>query len=404
MKAIFSIGGFSLQKNNQGYFINERFNFNTANKTEGTALKKIRKVISNMKDAPMDENEGPEVFIKLGNIETKVALKMAKGDTPSVAWMRDYYFDGKGGYDTFMSFDEFIKGPGKTLYLDSRKKNKGGVIRKHFRYGGDTMGGRNDRSRSSGPAGGASAGGNYGGNRNQNQSYGGGGGSTARERYISNQYKTKTKTNKGATDGGSGSNNNNNNNNNNKDTKKNNALEKVFDVLGSGDTSILGKTKTSTDIYNDDSWEGLDLDSGSITSAKPTVQVSPMYGYEIDNPISVEAIANQNVGARVVGGASFIGPSYQGKAYVKGATDLQNFGDIDKSLNVDFSNQSGLEIKGSYDLNNSMLSGNVSKYTNIGNTGYSYGIGADINNGKVSPSFQIRKDFKRGGLLDKKRG
>ena len=51
-----------------------------------------------------------------------------------------------------------------------------------------------------------------------------------------------------------------------------------------------------------------------------------------------------------------------------------------------------------------MLSGNVSKYTNIGNTGYSYGIGADINNGKVSPSFQIRKDFKRGGLLDKKRG
>ena len=86
------------KKNNNGYFINERFNFNTANKTEGTALKKIRKVISNMKDAPMDENEGPEVFIKLENIkDTKVVLKMAKGDTPSVAWMRDYYFDDKGG-------------------------------------------------------------------------------------------------------------------------------------------------------------------------------------------------------------------------------------------------------------------------------------------------------------------
>ena len=28
MKAIFSIGGFSLQKNNQGYFINERFKTN----------------------------------------------------------------------------------------------------------------------------------------------------------------------------------------------------------------------------------------------------------------------------------------------------------------------------------------------------------------------------------------
>ena len=178
MKAVFSIGGFSLQKNNNGYFINERFNFNTANKTEGTALKKIRKVISNLKDAPMDENEGPEVFIKLGNIEeTKVALKMAKGDTPSVAWMRDYFFDGKGGYDSIMTFPEFIKGPGKTLYLDSRNKSKGGVIRKHFRYGGDTMGGPNDKSNagqgsgSSGPAGGQSSGGNYGGGNNNTNGY-----------------------------------------------------------------------------------------------------------------------------------------------------------------------------------------------------------------------------------------
>ena len=389
MKAIFSIGGFSLQKNNQGYFINERFNFNTANKTEGTALKKIRKVISNMKDAPMDENEGPEVFIKLGNIETKVALKMAKGDTPSVAWMRDYFFDGKGGYDTFMTFPEFIKGPGKQLYLDSRKKNKGGVIQK-FRGGGlyQGVGGYGRSSNTS---------------SNRSSSNINTGGSNNRERYIANQYKTKT-SNKGGGNVGSGGNNNNNNNNNNKNTKKNNALEKVFDVLGSGDTSILGKTKKSTDIYNDDSWEGLDLDSGSVKSAKPETYVGPMFGYEIDNPISVEAIANKNVGARVVGGATVIGPTYKGSAYLKGATDVQNFGDIDKSFNVNFSNQSGIEVKGSYDLNNSMLSGNVSKYTNIGNTGYSYGIGADINNGKVSPSFQIRKDFKKGGLLDKKRG
>tara|TARA_Y100000114_G_scaffold146201_1_gene156645 strand:+ start:45 stop:704 length:660 start_codon:yes stop_codon:yes gene_type:complete len=45
-----------------------------------------------------------------------------------------------------------------------------------YRYGGDTMGGPNDRSPKgiSGPAGGASAGGNYGGNRNEEQTYGGG--------------------------------------------------------------------------------------------------------------------------------------------------------------------------------------------------------------------------------------
>ena len=53
----------------------------------------------------------------------------------------------------------------------------GGITRLGYRYGGDTMGGPNDRSPKSGasaPAGGASAGGNYGGNRNPDQSYGGG--------------------------------------------------------------------------------------------------------------------------------------------------------------------------------------------------------------------------------------
>ena len=53
----------------------------------------------------------------------------------------------------------------------------GGITRLGYRYGGDTMGGPNDRSSKSGasaPAGGASAGGNYGGNRNPDQSYGGG--------------------------------------------------------------------------------------------------------------------------------------------------------------------------------------------------------------------------------------
>jgi hypothetical protein len=57
------------------------------------------------------------------------------------------------------------------------QKNDGGITRLGYRYGGDTMGGPNDRSSKSGasaPAGGASAGGNYGGNRNPDQSYGGG--------------------------------------------------------------------------------------------------------------------------------------------------------------------------------------------------------------------------------------
>ena len=381
MKAIFSIGGFSLQKDNQGYFINERFNFNTANKTEGTALKKIRKVISNMKDAPMDENEGPEVFIKLGNIkDNKVALKMAKGDTPSVAWMRDYFFDGKGGYDSIMTFPEFIKGPGKALYLDSRNKSKGGVIRKHFRYGGDTMGGPNDKSNagqgsgSQGPAGGQSSGGNYGGGNNNNNNNNNNG-STARERYIATQYnKTKTKT-KGATNGGSGSNNNNNTSNTNKNNK----------------TDTKDKRKESTYVTR-----------------------GPYTKYNIDNPIDINSILNPSeISVAGEGGykiskdiysptGEVVGNVYSTKAYLQGDVNLQ--GDTNQSFNIDFSNQKGYDATASYDLDNSILSGNVSKYTDIGNTGYKVGVGVDYNDGDIGPSFQIKKSFKKGGLLDKKRG
>ena len=52
--------------------------------------------------------------------------------------------------------------------------------RQMFRYGGDTMGGPNDKSSNQGPAGGASAGGNYGGDSSggvgANQMSGAGGG------------------------------------------------------------------------------------------------------------------------------------------------------------------------------------------------------------------------------------
>jgi hypothetical protein len=73
----------------------------------------------------------------------------------------------------FQGYKKFIR----------RRRADGGAIgievlfepkRKELRYGGDTMGGPNDRSKNQGPAGGASAGGNYGGNVNPNQTYGGG--------------------------------------------------------------------------------------------------------------------------------------------------------------------------------------------------------------------------------------
>lgn len=320
------------------------------------------------------EGEGQTVRINLGKVDlakfkdVKIdRITLAKGDTPSRAWMRNYYFDGKGGYDTFMSFEEFATGPGIDLYLKSKGKKKGGVIRKHFRYGGDTMGGPNDKSNagqgsgSQGPAGGQSSGGNYsGGNNNNNK-----GSDHGHSRFdVGSGYYGETKTsNKGGDNGGSGSDNNNNTSNTNKNNK----------------TNRKNKTKTE-------------------------VKIGPFTRYDIDNPISTESLLNKNIGAEVSGGVYAIGPTFTGKAYLSGSTDLQNFGDVNKSFNIDFSNQKGFDVNASYDLNNSILTGNVSKYTNIGNTGYKVGVGVDYDDGNIGPSFQIKKSFKRGGLLDKKRG
>ncbi len=265
------------------------------------------------------------------------------------------------------------------------KASKGGVIRKHFRYGGDTMGGPNDKSNagqgsgSQGPAGGQSSGGNYGGGNNNNNNNNNDG-STARERYIANQYKNKTKTktktsNTGGGNGGSVSNNNNNNNNTSKNNKKN----------------------TKTFEYGD---EG--------------VTRGPFTKYEIDNPISTESLLNpSNIGAEVAVGYRLskdvygfdnkpIDNIYTGKAYFTGTGNIA--GDTSKSFNIDFSNYKGYDATASYDLDNSVLSGNVTKYTDIGDSGYKVGVGVDYNDGDIGPSFQIKKSFKKGGLLDKKRG
>jgi hypothetical protein len=343
------------------------------------------------------EGEGQTVRINLGKIDlakfkdVKIdRITLAKGDTPSRAWMRDYYFDGKGGFDTFMSFEEFATGPGIDLYLKSKGKKKGGVIRKHFRYGGDTMGGPNDKSNagqgsgSQGPAGGQSSGGNYGGgNNNNNNNNNNNDGSTARERYIATQYnknntktKTKTKTsNTGGDNGGSSSNNNNNTSNTNKNNKKN---TKTFEF---GDEGVTR---------------------------------GPFTKYEIDNPITTKSLLNpSDVGAEVAIGYQLskdvygfdnqpIDNIYTGKAYLSGTANLE--GDTSKSFNIDFSNYKGYDATASYNLDNSILSGNVTKYTDIGDSKYKVGVGVNYNDGDIGPSFQLKKSFKKGGLLDKKRG
>jgi hypothetical protein len=244
------------------------------------------------------------------------------------------------------------------------------------------MGGPNDKSNagqgsgSSGPAGGQSSGGNYGGgnNNNNNNNNNSNNGSTARERYIATQYnKTKTKT-KGATNGGSNSNNNNNTSNTNKNNKTDTKDKRKY-------TSQV--TRGPYGKYTVD-----DIDVNSILNPSE-ISVAGEGGYKISKDIYSPT-------------GTVVGNVYSTKAYLQGDVNLQ--GDVDKSFNIDFSNQKGFDATASYDLDNSILSGNVSKYTDIGNTGYKVGVGVDYNDGDIGPSFQIKKSFKRGGLLDKKRG
>ena len=324
------------------------------------------------------EGEGQTVRINLGKVDlakfkdVKIdRITLAKGDTPSRAWMRNYYFDGKGGYDTFMSFEEFARGPGIDLYLKSKGKKKGGVIQK-FRGGGLYQGvggyGRS-RSRSTG---------SY--SRSYNPGKGG--------------NNIVTHSNKG---GGNVGNSNNNNNNNNTTVKS-----------SSTNTTTKRKEKTIKEkIENKKNTETFSWGDEGVTRGTFTK-------YEIDNPISVESILSpSNVGAEVAvgyqlskdvygSGGKPMDNIYKGKAYLSGTANLE--GDTSRSFNIDFSNYKGYDATASYDLDNSVLSGNVTKYTDIGDSGYKVGVGVNYNDGDIGPSFQIKKSFKKGGLLDKKRG
>lgn len=322
---------------------------------------------------------------------------MAKGDTPSVAWMRDYFFDGKGGYDSIMTFPEFIKGPGKALYLDSRNKSKGGVIRKHFRYGGDTMGGPNDKSNagqgsgSQGPAGGQSSGGNYGGGNNNNNNNNNG--STARERYIATQYnKTKTKT-KGATNGGSGSNNNNNNNNTVKNTSTNNknkrsTKEQVKNWMNKNNVRV--STNIPTDIYDPDIVGKVDnlINTGPVVSVSKTGVVPNVgayqFGVDTNKNLYGVGFSETQIGP-VTGNINFADGNLTG-----GVTQYGPSFDVLPGKNAIMARPSG-----SINYNDGNFQGNV-------------GVSFDLGKGNTievgTEGAKYIKSFKKGGLLDKKRG
>lgn len=66
----------------------------------------------------MEDKENPLSFgeaVKQAMEETR--KNQGSGTMPkSEKWMREYFFDGKGGYDDRMSYKEFALGPGQELY------------------------------------------------------------------------------------------------------------------------------------------------------------------------------------------------------------------------------------------------------------------------------------------------
>jgi hypothetical protein len=282
-----------------------------------------------------------------------------------------------------MTFQEFIKGPGKQLYLDSRKKSKGGVIRKHFRYGGDTMGGRNDRSRSS----------NRGGGRDfasaraamtSNRAYTGG--STARENYISNQYK-------GGGNGGSSSNNNNNNNNTVKNTSTNNkdkrsTKEQVKNWMKKNNVRV--STNIPTDIYDPDIVGKVDnlIETGPVVSVSKTGVVPNVGAYQfgVDTNKNLYGIgfSETQIGP-VTGGINFADGNLTG--------NVTQYGPSFDVLPGDKAIMARPNVTVDYEGGDFQ-----------GNVGMSFDIGKGNTVEVGTGGLKFTKSFKRGGLLDKNRG
>jgi len=308
-----------------------------------------------MDSAAVADGTGPAVYVNLGELETKVAMKadggiikMAKGDTPSVAWMRDYFFDGKGGYDTWMSFDEFIAGPGKTLYLDSRKKSKGGVIRQQLRGGGASWASARSAMTS-------------------NRAYSGGG-----QRHNPHTSSGYSKTsNKGGGNGGSSSNNNNNNNSTVKSSSTNTTTKRK-DKKIRVDTNVPVPGDNKQDIKN------------KFSSIFDEEQLQVKGEYKTDGLLSPSD--SFKIGATGYIGLESAGNSITDFTPETGAKFTADY--VNDNINTGVAYDTNYDV-GTFEFQKKFDSG-VNLNTSLDTEGNKF-IGVSLN-------------FKKGGLLDKKRG
>lgn len=80
IQAALSIGGFNIKEEDGNYFINDRYNFNTKNKSEDDWYAWIRKKLSGSKSMPLSEEEGFFTRVKLDVPSSLLARQTTGGD------------------------------------------------------------------------------------------------------------------------------------------------------------------------------------------------------------------------------------------------------------------------------------------------------------------------------------
>ena len=376
MKAIFSVGGFSIQEGEKGYFINEHFNFNSANQTEGTALKKIRKTISNMEDAPVVEGSGPEVFIKLGWLNKDKEIKLAKKATGGV--VRKNY--RRGGPADWGAEANKTGAYSTGSYSKSYNPGAGGVVT-HSKIGGGNGGSSSNNN-------------NNNNNNNKNNKS-----NTKTKRVTVNPHRDDRRDRK---------------------VKSKSTLEKFFDTLGSRDTSELKGNKT-TDWETDDSWDAIDFDNKTIKSVNPneviktnknTTRVDtnlPVPGDTVKDLTNKFSSIIHEGELQVKGEYETTGLLAPSDSFSIGTTGYVGLDQTGPNTFTDFSTEKGARLNVDYANDSLFTSGNFDTKTNIGtvevqktlDSGWKIQGSADTEGNKY---IGLKLNFKRGGLLDKNRG
>jgi hypothetical protein len=84
--------------------------------SDGSKNNELRKRVEELMDDGYEFGEAVKEAMKEG-YAIGGRVNYASGTmSKSEKWMREYFFDGKGGYDDRMSYKEFALGPGQSLY------------------------------------------------------------------------------------------------------------------------------------------------------------------------------------------------------------------------------------------------------------------------------------------------